>query len=870
MKTLVPLMLLLSASLSLSAQLSLDTLVILSQRAMTLKEALEALEAQSGYTFSYSNRLPLETGVTFSQTTGPLRYFLDHISQALRVRYRVLNGKILFVRQRATTGPLLEKVTLSGYLTDAATGEKLIGATVYVQEREVGTVSNNYGYYALPVPPGTYTLLFSFVGYQSQRRPVLVEESQTLNVALATEEVQLEEVVVSAAGTMPSVQGAALGTTQVAIQTFRKMPSLLGEVDVIRSLQLLPGVTTAGEGVSGLNVRGGSTDQNLILLDEAPLFNAAHLGGIFSVFNPDAVQQVTLYKGDIPARYGGRLSSVLDVRQKEGNTQRLGFRGGLGLIGSRLLLEGPIVKDKGSFMLAGRRSYTDLLLGALGGGDFALYFYDLNTKINYQVNDRNRLYLSGYFGRDVFRLEEDWGFGWGNRTGTLRWNHLFNDQLFSNVTAIYSDYTYRLDYADLGPDAEIEDLVWTSGITHYHLQADMTYFLSSGSTVDFGASAILYRFNPGDVSIQATTGPEDISQPMAAEQAVEAAVYVNQEKKLSDRVTLHFGLRYGAFLNVGEREVFIYENDDPSPGNPMVDTLSYRAGEIVQSYDGLEPRLSFNYSWSRQSALKASYHRLFQYIQQVSNTTITTPLDIWTPANRYTRPARVDQVALGYSHHFRQNTVAFSTEVYYKRFQDLMDLRNGADLLLNETLETQLLRGPGRAYGLEVMLSKEQGRWTGWLSYTLSRAEQQLDGVNNDAYYPTPYDKPHDVSLVLNYQFTPKWNVSTNFAYTTGRPFTLPSGRFSYEGGVVPDYTRRNGGRMPNYHRLDVSFNYEPPVKPERRWRNTWTLGVYNLYARRNPYAVSFREKAGSPGQTEAVQLSFFGLIPSVTYNFIF
>ena len=869
MKTPALFMLLLNFSLPSFAQSSLDTVVSLSQPAMTLKEALDTLDAQSDHTFSYSNRLPLETTITFSQTTGPLRYFLDHISQTLSIRYRALNGKILFVRQRETS-QLSNKVTLSGYLTDAATGEKLIGATVYVQEQEIGTVTNNYGYYALPVPPGTYTLLFSFVGYQSESLPVLIEEGKTMNVALTTTEVQLEEVVVSAAGNVSGVQQTAISTAQVDIQTFRKMPSLLGEVDVMRSVQLLPGVTTAGEGVSGLNVRGGSIDQNLILLDEAPIFNSAHLAGIFSVFNPDAVQQVKLYKGAIPARYGGRLSSVLDVRQKEGNTQRFGGRGGIGLIGSRLLVEGPIVKDKGSFMLAGRRSYTDLLLRALGGGDFALYFYDLNTKINYSLNERNHLYLSGYFGRDVFRLTEDMGFAWGNRTSTLRWNHLFNDQLFSNFTAIYSDYTYRLDYADIGPDVEIEDLTWTSGITHYHLQSDMTYFLSSGSTVDFGASAILYRFNPGDVNIRAvTTGPEDISQQVAAEQALEAAVYVNQEKKLGDRVTLQYGLRYGTFLNVGAREVFTYENDDPSPGNAVLDTLSYQVGEIIRSYDGLEPRLSLNYTLSNQVALKASYNRLFQYIQQVSSTTITTPLDIWTPANRYTRPARVDQVAVGYFHHFRQNTIAFSTEVYYKRFQDLMDFRSGADLLLNETLETQLLHGQGRAYGLEMMLRKEQGRWTGWLSYTLSRTERQVDGINNDSYYPTNYDKPHDVSLVLNYQLTPKWNVSTNFAYMTGRPFTLPSGRFSYEGMVVPDYTQRNGARMSNYHRLDLSFNYEPPIRTERRWRNTWTLGVYNLYARRNPYAISFRE-ANSSGQTEAVQLSFFGLIPSLTYNFIF
>ena len=645
---------------------------------------------------------------------------------------------------------------------------------------------------------------------------------------------------------------------------------LLGEVDVIRTLQLLPGVTTVGEGAPGFNVRGGNVDQNLVLLDEAPVFSSSHLIGFLSAFNPDAVKNVKLYKGNVPARYGGRLSSVLEVHQKEGNTKQFGLRGGVGLLSSRLLLEGPIQQDKSSFMIAGRRSYGDVLYDFVSDDNIVLYFYDVNAKANYKIGERNHLYLSGYLGRDVSEEVVDGIFYWGNYTSTLRWNHLFSKKLFSNLTAAYSHYHYRLDFSNSGSEVNLEDIDWRSSIKHYSLRADMTYFSSPESTLDFGVSSTLYGFNPGTLKITKADEPDEVTLQVEEEQAVEVAAYAAHKQEIGNHMTLKYGLRYTAFLNVGERDVFTYENNQPSPDNAITDTLAYRAGELIKFYDGLAPRFSLDYTLNNRATLKASYNRLFQYVQLASNTAAPTPLDIWTPANQYIPPAIADQVALGFFGSFRRNTLEFSSEIYYKHFQDLIDFRNGAELILKETLETELLSGRGRAYGLELMLKKPQGRWTGWLSYTLSRTERQVEGINNGAFYPANYDKPHDVSLVLNYQLSEKWNASANFVYMTGRPITVPAGRFEYEGIVIPDYTSRNGARTPDYHRADLSFNYEP-LQSERRWRSSWSLGVYNLYGRQNPYSVFFRPNENNPGKTEAVQISVFArIIPSITYNFSF
>lgn len=761
--------------------------------------------------------------------------------------------------------------TLSGRIQDASSGEVLIQATIQVPELQMGAYTNEYGFYSLSLPEGTYSVRFSYIGFASITREITLTSSQSLDIELEQEGVQVEAVIISAEAEDENVSQVEMSTVKLNIMQVRKMPQLLGEVDIIRSMQLMPGVTTVGEGATGFNVRGGNVDQNLILLDESPVYNSSHLLGFFSVFNADAIKDVKLYKGGIPAKYGGRLSSVMDIRQKEGNNKQFAMTGGIGLLSSRLTVEAPLQKEKSSFMISGRRSYMDLFLKLSNDPDLnsnTLYFYDLNAKVNYTLGDKDRLYLSGYLGNDVFGFQEDFRFQWGNQTGTLRWNHLFSDKLFSNFTAIYSDYEYLIGIPEAS--GESDPFEWTSHIYNYNLKADFGYFLNPQNTIEFGASALLYRFQPGDVDFLGDrTNFNDFA--LEHEHAMEYAAYLSNEQKIGSKLTLKYGLRYSLFQNIGSGTVYKYAEGVPRSETSIVDTLQYGSREVIKSFGGLEPRLAINYRLDDESSLKASYNRTRQYIHLISNTTAATPIDVWKPAGSYVDPATADQVALGYFRNFSNNMFEASVEVYYKQFQDLVDYKDGANLLFNQTIETELLSGDGRAYGAEVLIRKNKGDLTGWLAYTLSRTERQVEGINNGEYYPSNYDKLHDVSLVLNYQISKSWDIGANFAFMTGRPITYPDGRYTYDGITVPVYSNRNGARTPTYHRLDLSANLNPRKNEGRRWKSTWNFGVYNAYNRRNPYSIYFRQNETNPNVTEAVQLSIFGsIIPSVTYNFQF
>ncbi len=761
--------------------------------------------------------------------------------------------------------------TLSGRIQDASSGEVLIQATIQVPELQMGAYTNEYGFYSLSLPEGTYSVRFSYIGFASITREITLASSQSLDIELEQEGVQVEAVVISAEAEDENVSQVEMSTVKLNIMQVRKMPQLLGEVDIIRSMQLMPGVTTVGEGATGFNVRGGNVDQNLILLDESPVYNSSHLLGFFSVFNADAIKDVKLYKGGIPAKYGGRLSSVMDIRQKEGNNKQFAMTGGIGLLSSRLTVEAPLQKEKSSFMISGRRSYMDLFLKLSDDPDLnsnTLYFYDLNAKVNYTLGDKDRLYLSGYLGNDVFGFQEDFRFQWGNQTGTLRWNHLFSDKLFSNFTAIYSDYEYLIGIPE--SSGESDPFEWTSHIYNYNLKADFGYFLNPQNTIEFGASALLYRFQPGDVDFLGDrTNFNDFA--LEHEHAMEYAAYLSNEQKIGSKLTLKYGLRYSLFQNIGSGTVYKYAEGVPRSETSIVDTLQYGSREVIKSFGGLEPRLAVNYRLDDESSLKASYNRTRQYIHLISNTTAATPIDVWKPAGSYVDPATADQVAFGYFRNFSNNMFEASVEVYYKQFQDLVDYKDGANLLFNQTIETELLSGDGRAYGAEVLIRKNKGDLTGWLAYTLSRTERQVEGINNGEYYPSNYDKLHDVSLVLNYQISKSWDIGANFAFMTGRPITYPDGRYTYDGITVPVYSNRNGARTPAYHRLDLSANLNPRKNEGRRWKSTWNFGVYNAYNRRNPYSIYFRQNENNPNVTEAVQLSIFGsIIPSVTYNFQF
>lgn len=759
-----------------------------------------------------------------------------------------------------------DKFTISGHIKDATNGEELIGANIFVKESGEGTSTNVYGFYSLSLTSGDYQVEFSYLGFQYQFMVVKLTGNKVLNIELQPEGLTIAEVVVVAKEEDQNIKNVEMSVERLSAVQIKQIPQVMGEADLIRSIQLLPGVSTVGEGATGFNVRGGNVDQNLILLDEATVYNSSHLFGLFSVFNVDAIKDSKLYKGGIPAKYGGRLSSVLDVRQRDGNRKKFAANGGIGLIASRLTLEGPIQKDESSFMVAGRSSYGHLFLKFNPDlKDDVVYFYDLNAKANFTLSDKDRVYLSGYFGRDVFNFGDDFSSDWGNATASVRWNHLFSSKLFSNFTAIYSDYGYSFGVPE-GAGA----FDWDAKILNYVVKGDFTYFFNPKSKLDFGMESNFYRFHPGRAR---GLGSESIFNEINVEhkRAWENAIYASYEHEPIKNLTLQYGLRFSHFQRLGKEKVFLYENGIPSSEEAIIDTVSYDRMEKIVSFSGLEPRFAANYVINNKNSVKLSYNRMRQYIQLVSNTTSATPIDIWTPSGKYIDPATVDQVAIGYFRNFSDNTFEASIEGFYKDFQDLLDYKDGAELLLNENLETELLSGDGRAYGMEVSIRKNKGAITGWVSYTLSRSERKVEGINGGEYFPSNYDKTHDLSVTASWKINEKWNLSSNFAFATGRPITYPDSRYVYDGITVPHYGNRNGARTPVYHRMDIGVQFNPKGKENKRWKSTWDFGVYNAYARKNAYSIFFRQNEDNPLETEAVRLSIFGMVlPYVTYNFEF
>ncbi|MCP4310614.1 MAG: TonB-dependent receptor [Bacteroidetes bacterium] len=762
---------------------------------------------------------------------------------------------IIFVLLGGTLLSAQNRFTLSGEITDSETGEDLVGATVYMAETSLGGVSNSYGFYSLTVPGGKQELVCSYIGYEEFRQEIDLGKDKRLNIRLQPKSTQLEEVVVSAERADRNLSSVDIGVEKLDVSSIAKIPVLLGEKDILKTLQLMPGISTISEGSAGFSVRGGSVDQNLILLDESPVYSASHLMGFFSVFNADAIRDVSVFKGGIPANYGGRAASVVDIQMKDGNSRQFSGSGGIGLISSRLTLEGPIVKDKSSFILSGRRSYADLM--AIGSGllesGTSLYFYDLNTKINYRVNDNNRLFLSGYFGKDDFGFG-DFGTDWGNATGTLRWNHLFGPRLFANTTFIYSKYTYGFNLED--------DLKMSSGIEDFAFKEDLTYFINPGHTLKFGINSTYHSFNPGEL----LTGDgefaafEDII--MEQKQSVESGLYLSSESRFGERFSAEYGLRVSAFHQLGEGWDFSYDED-----NQRIDSTWYGKRELMQSYFSLEPRLSMNYRLGEFSALKASYNRITQYLHLLSNSTSGQPTDTWVPSSTNVEPVTVNQFSAGYYRNFLDNNLEFSVEAYYKDMQKVTDYEDGTNVFFNEDIEASILSGDGRSYGLEVYLKKKYGRLTGWISYTLARTEILIPEISSH-WYPTAYDKTHDAALVLSYDLTERLSFSGSWIYYTGSAVTFPSGKYEFGGYFASYYTERNGYRMPDYHRLDVNFHLAG--KKKSRFKSSWDFSVYNAYNRHNAYLIGFRESESQPGTTEAVKLSLFGIVPSFTWNFEF
>lgn len=753
-----------------------------------------------------------------------------------------------------------KKLIISGNIKDEATGEQLIGASIRIIELpHSGTSTNSYGFYSLAAPEGNYTLQFSYIGYQTFTQKILLHKSEVLNVSLSSK-TSLQEVIISAnKPNNDQITSPQMGLEKLNMAQINQVPVLLGERDILKTITLLPGVKSAGEGNTGFYVRGGASDQNLILLDEATVYNASHLFGFFSTFNSDAIKDVSLYKGGMPAEYGGRLSSVLDVKMNEGNNQNFTVQGGIGLISSRLKIEGPLVKDKGSFMVSARRTYVDVFLKAskdtaLKGS--TLYFYDLNAKANYHFNDKNAIYISGYFGKDVLGLKNTFGTNWGNATGTLRFNHLFTNRLFSNTSIIFSNYNYAVESFSADNNFKV-----TSQITDFNFKEDLQYSVNN-HTLRFGLNVLHHTIFPGDVTASGTSSFN--SKSVEKRYGFENAAYINDEWKANDKFTILYGLRLSNMLLNGPGTFKTYN----AAGNTL-SSQTYGSGDAVKNYFNLEPRFSASYVLNEKNSIKASYNRNTQNIHLISNSTSSSPTDLYVLSTKNIKPEIADQVSTGWFKNFNENKYEFSAEVYYKWLQNQIDYKNGAQLLLNQDVESQLTYGSGRAYGLELFLKKRYGRFNGWIGYTLSRTERKFADINNGNYYPARQDRTHDLSVVGIYNLNKRWTISATFIYGTGNAITYPTGKYNIGGLTTYSYSERNGYRLPPTNRLDVGATLEG--REHKKYHSSWTFGIYNVYGYDNPYTITFRNSTTVPNTTEALQTSIFSTaIPSATWNFKF
>jgi hypothetical protein len=764
------------------------------------------------------------------------------------------------------------KFTISGTIKDAKNGETLIGAGVTIKEKNVSVVSNVFGFYSITEPEGSYTIVINYIGYKPYSNQIKLDKNFVLNIELEESSKELNTVEIKAESAADNVRKIEMSVAKLDIKQINKIPALLGEVDIVRAIQLLPGVSTVGEGATGFNVRGGSIDQNLILLDDAPVYNSAHLFGFFSVFNPDAVKDVKLLKAGIPSQYGGRLSSILDVRNKDGNNKNYQVNGGVGVIFSRLSIEGPIIKNKSSFILAGRRSYFDqffFLSKNANIKDATAYFYDFTGKANYIINDKNRIYISGYSGRDKFGFGGDNGFGWdnGNLTSTVRYNHIFNRKLFSNVSAIFSNYDYAIGIGD-----NFDGFSWKANIINYSVKPEFTYYLNDNNTLTFGGQSTYYTFNPGKLIFYSKGEKREVGDKN--KYALENGLYAGNEQKVNSVFSLQYGLRFSNFNFVGPGTAYFFKDTVSIYARENTGSKEYGKNEVIKSYNNLEPRFSIKAEINEYSSIKASYNRTVQYIHLISNTTASTPFDVWTPSTNNILPQLADQVALGYFKNFGKDEMfESSVEVYYKDMQNQLDYADGADLFLNKLLDGEVINGIGRAYGAEFYLKKSSGKFTGWVSYTLARSERKTGQINNGNWYPARFDRTHNLNVVASYDINKRLSLSSNFVISTGTPATFPTNRLEVQEYVIPHNVDnfRNNTRIPTYHRLDISATYQLKKHFKDKFESNIVISVYNVYGRKNPFSIYFQGNPDVPNNTEAVRFAVIGIpIPAVTYNFKF
>jgi len=764
--------------------------------------------------------------------------------------------------------------TLSGTVFENQGNETLIGANIIIDELKTGTISNEYGFYSITLTKGVYEFTISNVGCLTIKETIILDKDIIRDFTLLEATEALEEVLIETNIESLNIRTPQMSVNSLTASSIKQIPVVFGEADVIKAITLLPGVSSGGEGAAGFNVRGGAADQNLILLDEATIFNSSHLFGLFSVFNPDAIKSLKLYKGGVPAKYGGRVASVLDIYQKEGNKNEFKANGGVGLVASRLLLEGPLKKGVGSFLLGGRATYAHLFLPLFDVNNIA-YFYDLNSKLSYKLNKKNSIYLSAYFGRDVFNVSNSFENTYGNTVVNFRLNHLFNDKLFSNLSLIYSDYYYGLNLNFVGFE-------WNSGIQNMNIKYDFNQYINNRYKLEYGLHSTYYRFNPGVIGPNRSDSGIN-TEALTNKFAFENAIYFDIKHQLSERLTVSYGSRLSSFLRLGQKELNLYENNQAVGYNTdlqlyeeinPIGSESSTTNKVIKSFLNLEPRLAISYKLDDNTSLKTSYNRMTQYLHLISNTSSPTPLDVWTPSGKYIQPQILDQIAIGYFK--RYNKYDLEIESFYKKTKNRIDYIDGANLIANKAIEQVLLNGQSRAYGFELLFRKNKGRFKGWFAYTLSKSEQQTKGlnasdpgINNGNWYNTPYDKTHDISITSSYDLSDKWKLNANFIYQTGQPTTYPNGQYEYNNLIVSTFESRNSSRLDAYHRFDISGTYTPKKNKDKQWKGEWVFSIYNLYNRKNTQSLNFRENQDT-GQNEALKLSLFGAIGAVSYNFKF
>ncbi|MCG8900582.1 TonB-dependent receptor [Tenacibaculum finnmarkense] len=884
--------------------------VTLNYENKSLELILNQIEKQTDYSFVFNNdEVNIQQKFTINVVNKELDKAIKLLFRNTAIKYQVKNTLIILSKENKNSTILKtaeQKYSISGTVKDATTGETLLGANIVIKDALKGTTTNEYGFYSMTILKGIYVLQISYVGYKNKEIKVDLNNNIKRNFELTLAENALEEVVIKSTNTSKSQLKTILtGVSSLRASEIKKLPAFFGEPDITRAVLTQPGVSTVGEGASGFNVRGGNIDQNLLLLDEAPLYNSSHLWGLFSAINADALKDLKFHKGGIPARFGGRASSVLDMRQKEGSSKIFKAEGGVGLLFSRVTLEGPIKKDKLSFLVSGRRTYFDLFF-PLAGEDLKnqkMYFYDLNTKLSWNINDNNTLFLSGYFGKDVmkFKAEEETeydeqtqtettepageiSFSWNNATTSLRWNHVFSNKLFMNLSTIYSSYKYALAAQNDGPSQTDSGSAfeWTSSVENYIFKPDFTYYLNPETKMRFGIHGTYYRFTPAKItSTEQTIGSIDLS----VEKGLEIAPYYELEKKW-DKLSMNVGTRYAIFRNLGPYEVASYASGLPKTPSTITGQVKYKSGKTIAKYGGFEPRLSLKYDIDDRKSLKIGYNKMYQYIHLMSNSSAALPFDVWKLSGKHVKPLAVNQYSFGFAFDSENRNYNFSVEGYYKDFKNLVEYVNNADLFINKNIETQLLPANGYAYGSEFSVHKTKGKLTGNLNYTYSVSKRKTvsefssENINNGAYFSSNYDKPHIFNATANYKFSDTWTMGTFFTFQSGRPTTIITGRGIYgknKDETVFTYSDRNKYRMKNTHRLDVSLTYSSEASLHSKWKGSWSFGFYNIYGRKNAFSNYYtfsnndNQNVGISKTLKKKQFSLFGApIPFITYNFKF